>query len=148
MGEQVDIAIEAGCDGIISPGWSEPVYRQCRKRKCLYLPAVVTPTEVMTLSSKYKLDCLKFFPASNYGGAGTLKSFSAVFPDIKFMPTGGVTLGNIHEFVGLPNVMAAGGTWFVKGDDIKKAHETNDWKGLAQAAKKARDTALAATYKK
>merc|ERR1712203_1346609 len=67
--DQVDIAIEAGCDGIISPGWSEPVWKRCQKRGVMYLPAVVTPTEAMLLSSRYKLKCLKFFPASNYGGA-------------------------------------------------------------------------------
>merc|ERR1712151_916136 len=121
---------------------------RCQKRKCLYLPAVVTPSEVMLLSSRYKMKTLKFFPASNYGGAGTLKSFGAVFQDIKFMPTGGVTLQNIHEFVGLPNVVAAGGTWFVKPDDIKKAHETGDWKALAQAAKAAKEAALAGAHKK
>eukprot|EP00421_Protoceratium_reticulatum_P034794 CAMPEP_0168474644 /NCGR_PEP_ID=MMETSP0228-20121227/60951_1 /TAXON_ID=133427 /ORGANISM="Protoceratium reticulatum, Strain CCCM 535 (=CCMP 1889)" /LENGTH=72 /DNA_ID=CAMNT_0008490685 /DNA_START=72 /DNA_END=286 /DNA_ORIENTATION=+ len=65
------------------------------------------------VTSRFGLKALKFFPASNFGGAGTLKSFSAVFPDIRFMPTGGVTEANIGDFLSLPNVMAAGGTWFV-----------------------------------
>lgn len=145
--DQVDIAIEAGCDGIISPGWSAAVWKRCQQRKCLYLPAVVTPSEVMLLSSRFKLKCLKFFPASNYGGAGTLKSFGAVFQDIKFMPTGGVTLANIHEFVGLPNVIAAGGTWFVKPDDVQKAFDSGDWKPLAAAAKIAKEAADKGAHK-
>merc|ERR1712087_192136 len=101
-----------------------------------------------TLSSTFKLKYLKFFPASNYGGAGTLKSFGAVFQDIEFMPTGGVTLQNIHEFVGLPNVIAAGGSWFVKPDDIQKAFDSGDWKGLASAAKTAKEAADKGAAKK
>merc|ERR1712007_179757 len=97
---------------------------------------------------EYGLSHLKFFPASNYGGPGTLKSMSAVFPDIKFMPTGGVTLQNLHEFLGLPNVVACGGTWFVKNDEVKAAFESGDWSKLAGAAKTAKESADAIVNKK
>merc|ERR1712070_1226809 len=108
---QVDEAITAGADFIVSPGFDPLVARHCQKRGILYLPGVVTPTEVMHVSSRFKLKTLKFFPASNFGGVDTLKSYSAVFQGIKFMPTGGVSEGNLKTFLSLPNVIAAGGSW-------------------------------------
>mmetsp|Transcript_24670 Transcript_24670/g.68801 ORF Transcript_24670/g.68801 Transcript_24670/m.68801 type:complete len:291 (+) Transcript_24670:90-962(+) len=139
--KQVDLAVDMGADFIISPGFSAAVCARCRKRRVLYIPAVVTPTEVMSVTSRWGLKFLKFFPASNFGGVGTLKSYSAVFPEIKFMPTGGVTETNINEFLALPNVIAAGGSWFVADAAVKKAVETGDWKDLAEGAKKAKAAA-------
>eukprot|EP00927_Polykrikos_kofoidii_P063046 TRINITY_DN57855_c0_g1_i1.p1 TRINITY_DN57855_c0_g1~~TRINITY_DN57855_c0_g1_i1.p1 ORF type:complete len:288 (-),score=58.18 TRINITY_DN57855_c0_g1_i1:100-963(-) len=139
--KQVDLAVDNGADFIISPGFSPAVATRCRKRGVLYIPAVITPTEVMAVMSKWGLKTLKFFPASNFGGAGTLKSYGAVFPDIKFMPTGGVTEANIGDFLGLPNVIAAGGTWFVSDAAIKKAAESGSWSDVAEGAKKAKAVA-------
>lgn len=142
--KQVDEAVDAGADFIISPGFSEPVWRRCERRGVIYIPAVITPTEVMTAASKYGLKTLKFFPAGNFGGAATLKSYGAVFPDIKFMPTGGVTEANIGDFLSQPNIIAAGGTWFVADADVKKAVESGDWGPMTEAAKKAKAAADAA----
>jgi len=141
--EQVDIAVDGGADFIVSPGFDPAVANRCRARKVLYLPGVVTPTEVMMVTSRFKLKTLKFFPASNFGGAGTLKSYSAVFPDIKFMPTGGITEDNISSFVSLPNVIAAGGSWFVSDFLVKKAAEKGDWSEITAAAQKASSAAKA-----
>merc|ERR1712187_663158 len=101
----------------------------------LYLPGAVTPTEVMTLTSQYKMKVLKFFPASNFGGAATLKSYAAVFQGVSFMPTGGVTAANIGDFVSLPNVVAAGGSWMVADAAIKRAAESGDWSGIVAGAR-------------
>lgn len=64
------------------------------------------------------LSLLKFFPASNYGGAGTLKAFSSVFSGIDFIPTGGVSASNIGDYLSLPNVPAVGGSWMVPADVV------------------------------
>eukprot|EP00747_Dinoflagellata_sp_TGD_P182143 gnl/TRDRNA2_/TRDRNA2_36264_c0_seq1.p1 gnl/TRDRNA2_/TRDRNA2_36264_c0~~gnl/TRDRNA2_/TRDRNA2_36264_c0_seq1.p1 ORF type:complete len:341 (+),score=109.06 gnl/TRDRNA2_/TRDRNA2_36264_c0_seq1:63-1085(+) len=148
--KQVDIAIEAGADFVVSPGFEPSVARRCKARNCLYLPGVATPTEVMMVHSKYKLNALKFFPASNYGGKGTLKSFSAVFPDIRFMPTGGVTLDNLSDFLSLPNVMAVGGSWMVNEMDVLLAEkgEKGGWATITEGAKKASDAAKECVAKK
>lgn len=135
--EQVDIAINAGADFIVSPGFDLAVATRCSKRKIMYLPGVVTPTEIMAVSGRFKLKTLKFFPASNFGGAATLKSYSAVFPQIKFMPTGGVTLENIIDFVSLPNVVAAGGSWMVSSKLVLAAAESGDWSHVTAEAQKA-----------
>lgn len=146
--QQVDVAINAGADFIVSPGFSKAVFLRCQLRGALYLPGVVTATEVMMVTSPpFDLNALKFFPASNFGGAGTLKSFSAVFPKTMFMPTGGVTESNIGDYVSLPNVMAAGGSWMVGDSAIKVAAESGDWKPIVDAAKKASDAALAGASK-
>jgi 2-dehydro-3-deoxyphosphogluconate aldolase/(4S)-4-hydroxy-2-oxoglutarate aldolase len=60
------------------------------------------------------LTLLKFFPAANYGGAGTLKAFSSVFAKARFIPTGGVSESNIGDYLSLPNVPAVGGSWMVR----------------------------------
>jgi 2-dehydro-3-deoxyphosphogluconate aldolase/(4S)-4-hydroxy-2-oxoglutarate aldolase len=137
--KQAADALEIGCDFIVSPGFDDGVAKLCQSRKALYLPGTVTPTEVMLASSKFKLKVLKFFPAGNYGGIGTLKSFGAVFGDIKFMPTGGVSEANVGEFTALPNVVACGGSWLTK--DMGKCAESGDWSAITEVSKKARAAA-------
>jgi len=147
--QQVDIAVESGADFIVSPGFDSRVAQRCRSRGVLYLPGVITPSEVMVVSGgKFGLKALKFFPASNFGGAGTLKAFAAIFPQVSFMPTGGVTETNIADFVSLPNVFAAGGSWMVADAAVKKAAESGDWSGIAEGARKAGEVARAAATKK
>mmetsp|Transcript_60218 Transcript_60218/g.127557 ORF Transcript_60218/g.127557 Transcript_60218/m.127557 type:complete len:319 (-) Transcript_60218:166-1122(-) len=131
---QAHEALDGGADFIVSPGFDAAVARACRARGALYLPGVITPTEVMMVSSRYKLQYLKFFPASNFGGAGTLKSYQAIFQNIKFMPTGGVTEQNISEYTSLKNVFAAGGSWFVSDALIAKGSSSGDWSEVTSAA--------------
>ena len=64
------------------------------------------------------LTTLKFFPASNYGGAGTLKAFASVFGQARFVPTGGVSAANLGDYLSLPNVPAVGGSWMVPADVV------------------------------
>merc|ERR1712048_523981 len=128
--KQVDIAVNNGADFVISPGFSDAVAARCKKRKVLYIPGVVTPTEIMTVMSKWGLRFLKFAPAGNLGGAGTIKSYGAFFPDVKWMPTGGVTEANIGDYLKLPNVIASGGTWFVTDAVVEKAAQNRDWSEL------------------
>lgn len=110
--DQVDLAVDAGAKFLVSPGYSAATVARAAERGVPIVPGTVTPSEVMTaIAGGLKL--LKFFPASNYGGAGTLKAFSSVFAGINFVPTGGVSAGNLGDYLSLPNVPAVGGSWMV-----------------------------------
>lgn len=113
-GEQCERAINAGSKFIVSPGLSEEVAAVCKYRGVPYLPGVVTPTEVMKALS-LGINVLKFFPASDFGGLKTMKALCAAFPQIKFMPTGGVNENNILEYLAFDKIIACGGTWMIKG---------------------------------
>lgn len=114
-------AINNGAQFIVSPGFSEDVAYVCREKNVLYVPGGVTPTEIMKILS-VGLSIVKFFPASLYGGVKALKAFSSVFPNVKFLPTGGIDESNMNEYLSLQNVVAIGGSWMMKGtyEDIKK----------------------------
>lgn len=112
--EQCERAYSAGAEFIVSPGFSEDVLNVCEKHGLPYLAGVVTPTEIITAKA-HGLDVLKFFPAGVYGGAKALKAVSAAFPDVKFVPTGGVDETNLKEFLSLPCVAAVGGSFMFKG---------------------------------
>lgn len=115
--EQVDQAFEAGARFIVSPGLSEAVVRRALQYQLPVFPGAVTPTEIMA-ALDLGLTTVKFFPASLYGGASALKALGAPFPQVSFIPTGGVSLANIGEYVALPNVAAVGGSWMVPTNAI------------------------------
>ena len=119
--EQCEGAIAAGAKFVVSPGLSLDVLAVCNKYGVPYLAGVVTPTEIM-LAKNNGLSVLKFFPAGAYGGVKTLKALSAAFPDIKFLPTGGVDADNAEEYLKQPFVAAVGGSWMMKGsyEDIER----------------------------
>ena len=111
--EQCIAAVDEGASFIVSPGLSGDVARICLDRGVPYYPGCVTPTEIMS-SLKLGFDVIKFFPADLYGGPAALKAFSSIFPQARFIPTGGVTLQNEEEYLALGNVAAVGGTYLVK----------------------------------
>lgn len=112
--EQCEKAIAAGSKFIVSPGFSEEVADCCKAHGMLYLPGVVTPTEVMAAVAK-GLTTLKFFPASNYGGLKTIKAICAAFPYLQIMPTGGINAENILEYLAYDKIIACGGSWMMTG---------------------------------
>ena len=122
-GEQCERAIRAGAKFIVSPGLSEEVAKVCREKNVPYLPGAVTPTEIMKALS-LNLTYLKFFPAGNFGGLNTIKALSAVFPQVRFMPTGGVNLANMNEYLSFPNIFACGGSWMMQGSREEIAEQT------------------------
>lgn len=121
--EQCERAIGAGAKFIVSPGLSEEVAKVCREKNVPYLPGVVTPTEIMKALS-LNLTYLKFFPAGSFGGLNTIKALSAVFPQVRFMPTGGVNLANMNEYLSFPNIFACGGSWMMQGSREEIAEQT------------------------
>jgi 2-dehydro-3-deoxyphosphogluconate aldolase/(4S)-4-hydroxy-2-oxoglutarate aldolase len=134
--DQVDSAIEAGADFMVSPGLDTLVARRCRQRGCLYLPGVVTPSEVMA-AVRLGLKNLKFFPAACFGGTGTLKNYAPVFPEVRFMPTGGISTANMTDFLALPNVYAVGGGWLAAEAAITEAVASGQWEKITAGAKEA-----------
>ena len=110
--EQCEAALAAGATFIVSPGLSPDVAKLCVERNVPYYPGCVTPTEIMA-ALEFGITTVKFFPANVYGGLKALKALSAPFPQVKFIPTGGVDRNNIDEFLAFDKVEAIGGSFFV-----------------------------------
>ena len=111
--EQCEAALKAGAQFIVSPGLSVAVAEVCKKANVPYYPGCVTPTEIMQ-ALELGITTVKFFPANVYGGLAALKALSAPFPQVKFIPTGGVDRSNIDEFLAFDKIAAIGGSFFVK----------------------------------
>lgn len=115
--EQVERAIAAGAKFIVSPGFSRDVVNLCRQRNLPVFPGVCTPTDLM-MALEAGLTILKFFPADAFGGLKTLKALSAPFPNVEFIPTGGISAANLGEYLGFSKVLACAGSWMVKNELI------------------------------
>lgn len=111
--EQCEAALAAGATFIVSPGLSVAVAKICNERGIPYYPGCVTPTEIMQ-ALELGITTVKFFPANVYGGLKAMKALSAPFPQVKFIPTGGVDRSNIDEFLAWDKIAAIGGSFFVK----------------------------------
>ena len=119
--EQCEAALKAGATFIVSPGLSPAVAKICNERNIPYYPGCVTPTEIMA-ALELGITTVKFFPANIYGGLKALKALSAPFPQVKFIPTGGVDRSNIDEFLAFEKIYAIGGSFFVK-EALEKMEE-------------------------
>ena len=108
-------ALEAGAEFIVSPGLCEEVAVYCVEKGIPYFPGCVTPTEIMKAIS-LGITTVKFFPAGIYGGLKAMKALAAPFPQIKFVPTGGVDMSNIAEYLAFDKIQAIGGSFIMKGD--------------------------------
>ncbi len=113
--EQAKRAIDAGASFIVSPGLSPAVAEICREADVPYLPGCVTPTEIMQ-ALELGITTVKFFPANVYGGLSALKALSGPFPQVKFLPTGGIDLSNINEYLAFDKIVAVGGSFMMKGN--------------------------------
>ena len=110
---QARAAVDAGAQFIVSPGLGFDIARVCREADIPYIPGCVTPTEIMQ-ALDLGLTTLKFFPANIYGGMDAIKALSAPFPQVKFVPTGGVDQNNLDDFLACDKIAAVGGSFFVK----------------------------------
>lgn len=111
--EQTKSAIAAGAKFIVSPGFDEGMVRYCRDNSVPIYPGVSTASEVQR-AFNFGLDVVKLFPAEAVGGIKTLKALSGPFPTMRFMPTGGVNVDNLRDYLAIENVLAVGGSWMVK----------------------------------
>lgn len=118
---QCEKALKAGAKLIVSPGLSEDVAKICKANGIDYFPGCVTPTEIMR-ALDLGITTVKFFPANVYGGLKALKALSAPFPQVRFIPTGGVNRENLEEFLAFEKIAAVGGSFFVE-DALRKIGE-------------------------
>lgn len=128
----VDAALKAGSDFLVSPGTSPDLVKALAYHDGVILPGVSTASEAMArFDEGYGVQ--KFFPAEAAGGANFLKSLSGPLPQIDFMPTGGVKPNNANDYLSLPNVIAAGGTWIASPADM----EAGKWDEITKRASEA-----------
>ncbi len=121
--EQCRSAIKAGAQFIVSPGLSKGVAKVCQQHGVEYYPGCVTPTEIM-LALDMGITIVKFFPCNVYGGLKALRALSAPFPQIKFIPTGGVDNSNLAEYLSFDKVFAVGGSYMFKGDIVAECKKS------------------------
>jgi 2-dehydro-3-deoxyphosphogluconate aldolase/(4S)-4-hydroxy-2-oxoglutarate aldolase len=114
---QADAAIRAGAKFIVSPGLDVSVIRFCQEKVVPVFPGCVTATEVQQALA-LGLKTLKFFPAEPSGGLRVIKALSEPFPQVQWMPTGGIGLENLKEYLAFPKIIACGGSYLVPEKDI------------------------------
>lgn len=117
--EQVDLAHDAGARFVVSPGLSGDVVRRCQEIGMPVLPGTSTATEIMQALA-LGLDTVKFFPAEQSGGVAMVKALAAAFPQVRFVPTGGITAETASTYLALPPVLAVGGSWMVPPDLVEQ----------------------------
>jgi len=116
---QVDDAKSAGAEFIVSPGFDPDVVSHCMDIGIPVIPGTMTPSE-MQMAVKYGLETVKFFPAEPAGGIKMIKALASPFSMLRFMPTGGINYENASAYLNLECVIACGGSWMVKRDDIAR----------------------------
>jgi 2-dehydro-3-deoxyphosphogluconate aldolase/(4S)-4-hydroxy-2-oxoglutarate aldolase len=123
------MAIDAGARFIVSPGLDEGVITSAQDRGVPVIPGIATATELMR-AMKLGVDVVKLFPAEVVGGAELITALSAVWPDVRFMPTGGISPANAPRYLALSQVLAVGGSWMVP----RSAIASGDWASVTAAA--------------
>ena len=114
---QVDAAVEAGAQFIVSPGLNPRTVRYCLDKNVPITPGTSSPSDIEQ-AIELGLDVVKFFPAEQSGGLAKIKAMSAPFPQFKVMPTGGISLKNLKEYLSAPVIAACGGSYMVTADLI------------------------------
>ena len=114
---QCEQAVSCGAKFIVSPGYDESIVAWCVANAIPVIPGCVTPSEIMA-AMNHHLSIVKFFPANVYGGLSAMKSLHGPFPQVKFIPTGGINAKNIGEYIDAPFIHAVGGSWVCPKDMI------------------------------
>lgn len=130
--KQVERAVKAGAQFIVSPGTNPEIVEYCVDNNIPITPGTCTPSNVETCL-EYGLEVVKFFPAEPSGGLNFIKAIAAPYTGVKFMPTGGINAENVKDYLRYDRILACGGSWMVKNDLIK-AGEFEKIKELTQQA--------------
>lgn len=117
--QQVDEAINAGAKFIVTPGSNPKVIKYCVDNNITIIPGCANPSNV-ELALENGLNVVKFFPAEQAGGIKYIKAISAPYGNVRFMPTGGINLENVENYLKEECIIACGGSWMVKKDLILK----------------------------
>ncbi len=129
---QAKEALAAGASYIVSPGFSADVVRFAQGEGVPVLPACTDGSWLMA-ALELGVDTVKFFPAVAMGGIPTIKALSAPFPQVRFVPTGGVSAANLADFLAVPAIAACGGSWMVKKNLIAE----QKWDTIAELSAQA-----------
>lgn len=134
---QVDEAIEAGSEFIVSPGLNPKTVQYCLNKNIPILPGCANPSD-MEQAIELGLQVVKFFPAEANGGLPAIKAMAAPYNDLKFMPTGGISTANLTEYLSFDKIIACGGTWMVSEELINN----KKWDEISAITKQAIKTML------
>ncbi len=135
--EQAQRALDAGAKFIVSPGFNPKVVKWCLDNNVIPLPGCTTPSEIEQ-ALELGLKVVKFFPAEQSGGLDKIKAMSAPYGNVKFMPTGGVSLDNVNNYLSCNKIVACGGSFMVKESFI----DNEQWDEITELTKKSVDTIL------
>ena len=129
---QADAAVDAGARFVVSPGFDAGVVDAARERGVVALPGIATATELMRVR-EHEVDVVKLFPAEAVGGTALVASLSAVWPTVRFVPTGGISAVNAGAYLSMSSVLAVGGSWMVPRDVVA----AGDWNRITELAAEA-----------
>ena len=115
--EQAQAVVDAGAKFVVAPGFNPKTVAKCIDMKVPIFPGTSNPTD-LEQALEFGLEIVKFFPAEAMGGVKTLKAFHGPYHTVRFMPTGGVSMANLQDYLSLPYVIGCGGSWMAKGDLI------------------------------
>lgn len=132
--EHIDATIAAGGQFIVTPGFDPELVAYAQEKNIPIYPGCTTPTDYHA-ALKFGLELLKFFPAEQSGGLAKIKAMSAPFPQFKVMPTGGISLKNLGEYLKAPVIAACGGSYMVTADLI----ENQKWDEITELCRKSRE---------
>ncbi|MBQ6332534.1 MAG: bifunctional 4-hydroxy-2-oxoglutarate aldolase/2-dehydro-3-deoxy-phosphogluconate aldolase [Clostridia bacterium] len=130
---QIDAAIAAGGEFIVTPGFDPELVAYAQEKGIPIYPGCTTATDYHQ-ALKFGLEVLKFFPAEQSGGLAKIKALAAPFPMFKIMPTGGVNLKNLRDYLACPIIAACGGSYMVTADLI----DNNRWDEITELCKQSR----------
>ncbi len=132
--DQIDAVIEAGGDFIVSPGFDPELVAYAQEKNIPIYPGCTTASEYHQ-ALKFGLEVIKFFPAEQSGGLAKIKALSAPFPMFKVMPTGGISLKNLKDYISAPVIAACGGSYMVTADLI----DNNKWDEITELCRQSRE---------
>jgi 2-dehydro-3-deoxyphosphogluconate aldolase/(4S)-4-hydroxy-2-oxoglutarate aldolase len=135
---QVDEAQAAGADFIVSPGLNPNTVRACRAAGIPCIPGVNDPSAI-ELALELGLTALKFFPAEPSGGVRMIKALLGPYPQLRLMPTGGISPANIRDYLAIPQVLACGGSWMVADELLR----SGNWSEVGRLTREAVDLVAA-----
>lgn len=135
--KQVDAAVEAGAQFLVSPGFNPKTVQYCMEKNIPITPGTSSPSDIEQ-AIELGLDVVKFFPAEQSGGLAKIKAMAAPYVNMKFMPTGGITAKNLNDYLDFNKIIACGGSWMVPGDLIN----AGEWEKIEQLTREAVNTML------
>lgn len=133
---QVDQAVNAGAEFIVSPGFDPEIVDYCLEKEIPVFPGCISPSEVAQ-AVKRGMSTVKFFPAEQAGGISMIRAMAAPYSNLKFMPTGGINLKNLKDYLSFDRILCCGGSWMVRGELIKN----QEFDKIRQMTREARELA-------